>query len=167
MWMWRKPRPSRPASLHWELPSTGATMSLEIRESEREGIVILTFKGRLTVGEASSMREKVQEVAATGRHNVIFDLAQVDYIDSTGLGGMVICYTTLKKLGGMLKLLNLNKRNIELLLLTKLHTIFEVFSDELDAVNSYFPDRQIKRFDILSFVQQQETEEAQGEEHKR
>jgi anti-sigma B factor antagonist len=98
---------------------------------------------------------------------VIFNLSQVDYIDSTGLGGMVICYTTLKKGGGALKLLNLNKRNIELLLLTKLHTIFEVFTDELDAVNSFFPDRQIKRFDILSFVQQQEKEDAQGEEQKR
>ena len=85
--------------------------------------------------------------------NVIFDLEHVDYIDSTGLGSMVICYTTLKKAGGTLKLLNLNKRNIELLLLTKLHTIFEVFSDEQDAVNSFFPDREIKRFDILSFVQ--------------
>jgi anti-sigma B factor antagonist len=50
----------------------------------------------------------------------------------------------------------LNKRNVELLLLTKLHTIFEVFAEEEDAVNSFFPDRVIKRFDILNFVQQQE-----------
>jgi len=135
-------------------------MSLEIRETDREGIAILALKGRLTVGEASSIREKVNELLAKDRKNVIFDLGQVDYIDSTGLGSMVICYTTIKKAGGALKLLNLNKRNIELLLLTKLHTIFEVFSDEQDAVNSFFPDREIKRFDILSFVQQQE-----GEEH--
>jgi anti-sigma B factor antagonist len=71
----------------------------------------------------------------------------------------VICFTTLKKAGGALKLLSLNKRNIELLLLTKLHTIFEVFSDEQDAVNSFFPDRDIKRFDILTFVQQNQEEE--------
>jgi anti-anti-sigma factor len=87
---------------------------------------------------------------------VIFDLGQVDYIDSTGLGSMVICYTTIKKQGGALKLVNPNKRNIELLLLTKLHTIFEVFQEEQDAVNSFFPDREIKRFDILTFVQQTE-----------
>ena len=134
-------------------------MSLDIRETDREGIAILALKGRLTVGEASSIREKVNELLAKDKKNVIFDLAQVDYIDSTGLGSMVICYTTIKKAGGALKLLNLNKRNIELLLLTKLHTIFEVFSDEQDAVNSFFPDREIKRFDILSFVQQQEGED--------
>ena len=128
-------------------------MSLDIRQTEREGIAILHLKGRLTVGEASSIREKVTEVIAAGGKNVIFDLGHVDYIDSTGLGSMVICYTSVKKAGGALKLVNLNKRNIELLLLTKLHTIFEVFSDDTDAVNSFFPGREIKRFDILSFVQ--------------
>ena len=134
-------------------------MSLEIRETDREGIAILSLKGRLTVGEASLIREKVNEVVARGTKNVIFDLGGVDYIDSTGLGSMVICYTTIKKAGGALKLLNLNKRNIELLLLTKLHTIFEVFSTEQDAVNSFFPDREIKRFDILQFVQESQEDE--------
>ncbi len=134
-------------------------MSLDIRETEREGVTILALKGRLTVGEASSVREKVNEELAQGKKNLILDLEHVDYIDSTGLGSMVICYTTIKKAGGVLKLLNLNKRNIELLLLTKLHTIFEVFSDEQDAVNSFFPDREIKRFDILSFVQQNREDE--------
>jgi anti-sigma B factor antagonist len=134
-------------------------MSLDIRETEREGVTILSLKGRLTVGEASSVREKVSEVLAKGCNKVILDLSEVDYIDSTGLGSMVICYTTIKKASGALKLVNLNKRNIELLLLTKLHTIFEVFSDERDAVNSFFPDREIKRFDILTFVQQHQEEE--------
>ena len=134
-------------------------MSLDIHETEREGVTILALKGRLTVGEASTIREKVNELLPQGHKNVIFDLGNVDYIDSTGLGSMVICYTTIKKAGGALKLLNLNKRNIELLLLTKLHTIFEVFSDEQDAVNSFFPGREIKRFDILSFVQQNQEDE--------
>lgn len=133
-------------------------MSIEIRETDREGIVVLSLKGRLTVGEAQAIRDKVNELLAKGRNNIILDLGGVDYIDSTGLGSMVICFTTIKKSGGALKLLNLNKRNIELLLLTKLHTIFEVFSDEQDAVNSFFPDREIKRFDILQFVQSQEEE---------
>jgi anti-sigma B factor antagonist len=134
-------------------------MSLEIRVSEREGIEILALKGRLTVGEASSIREKVNELIAQGKRNFILDMGGVDYIDSTGLGAMVICYTTIKKAEGTVKLLNLNKRNIELLVLTKLHTIFEVFTDEQDAVNSFFPDREIKRFDILNFVKQQAAEE--------
>ncbi|HTS75190.1 MAG TPA: STAS domain-containing protein [Bryobacteraceae bacterium] len=134
-------------------------MSLEISETDRENIAILHLKGRLTVGEASSIRDKVNEALARGLHNIIFDLGHVEYIDSTGLGSMVICYTTIKKHGGTLKLVNPNKRNIELLLLTKLHTIFEVYSEEQDAVNSFFPDRDIKRFDILQFVQQQEKEQ--------
>ena len=132
-------------------------MSFEITEREREGVVILTLKGRLTVGEATPVRDKVSQVLASGRRNVILDLSAVDYIDSTGLGSLVICFTSVKKAGGALKLLNLNKRNIELLLLTKLHTIFEVFAEEEDAVNSFFPDRVITRFDILSFVQQQDS----------
>jgi anti-sigma B factor antagonist len=134
-------------------------MSFEIRDSEREGVCVLALKGRLTVGESSTLRDKINEVLAAGHKNVILNLQHVDYIDSTGLGSMVICFTTLKKAGGALKLVNPNKRNIELLLLTKLHTIFEVFSDEQDAVNSFFPDREIKRFDILSFVQHNQKED--------
>ena len=133
-------------------------MALEITESTNEGIVILKLKGRLAAGESSSVREKINQVAASGRLNVILDLGDVDYIDSTGLGGLVICFTSLKKLGGALKLVNPNKRNVELLLLTKLHTVFEVFTEVQDAVNSYFPNREIKHFDILTFVQQQSDE---------
>jgi anti-sigma B factor antagonist len=80
----------------------------------------------------------------------------VDYIDSTGLGSMVICYTSAKKEGGAVKLLDLSRRNIELLVLTKLTTVFEIFHEERDAINSFFPAREIKRFDILSFLQEQE-----------
>lgn len=130
-------------------------MALDITESEREGVTILTLKGRLTLGESNIVRERVTQLAAAGKFNIVADLSNVEYIDSTGLGILVICFTSLKKQGGALKLVNPNKRNVELLLLTKLHTVFEVFNEVQDAVNSFFPDRQIKRFDILSFVQQQ------------
>ena len=83
----------------------------------------------------------------------------MDYIDSTGLGALVIVATTLRKAGGNVKLLNLNRRNIELLVMTKLATVFEIFNDEQDAVNSYFPDRKIKTFDILDFVRKMDKEE--------
>ena len=133
-------------------------MSLDIRESKREGVDILSLKGRLTVGEASAVREQCTAVVAAGNVNVILNLEHVEYIDSTGLGALVICFTSLKKAGGALKLVNPNKRNVELLLLTKLHTIFEVFADEQDAVNSFFPDREIRHFDILKFVQAEKDE---------
>lgn len=134
-------------------------MSLDIQESSREGISILTLKGRLAVGESSLVREAIQALAAAGKTKVVLDLSNVDYIDSTGLGALVICYTSLKRVDGALKLVNPNKRNLELLLLTKLHTIFEVFTEVQDAINSFFPDRQIKHFDILSFVKQQEADD--------
>ncbi|MBZ5677486.1 MAG: STAS domain-containing protein [Acidobacteriia bacterium] len=130
-------------------------MPLDIAESVREDVVILTLKGRLTLGESNIVRERIAQLSAAGKHNVVVDLGGVEYIDSTGLGILVICFTSLKKQGGALKLVNPNKRNVELLLLTKLHTVFEVFTEVQDAVNSFFPDRQIKHFDILSFVQQQ------------
>ena len=130
-------------------------MSLEIQESEREGIAVLTLTGRLIVGsESSTLRDKVNACLAQGHINVVLDLSKLEYIDSTGLGTMVICQTTVRRQGGNIKLVNLNKRNVELLLLTKLHTVFEVFNEVPDAVNSFIPGREIKRFDILSFVQQ-------------
>jgi len=133
-------------------------MAFEITEREREGIVILGIKGRLTAGESTPVREKITQLIAAGKVSVILDLAHIEYIDSTGLGGLVICYTQLRKAGGALKLMQLNRRNVELLALTRLYTVFEVFAEEQDAVNSFFPDRETKRFDILVFVQQHQHE---------
>ena len=122
---------------------------------EREGIILLDLDGRLVAGEEAAMlREAIKQIAVSPV-NVILNLAGVDYIDSTGLGGLVICFTSMRKAGGTIKLLNLSRRNIELLVLTKLETVFEVFNDEQDAVNSFFPDRELKKFDILAFVQSQ------------
>jgi anti-sigma B factor antagonist len=131
-------------------------MPLEIETREREGITILDLNGRITVGEeASRLRDALRELAAAGVRNVVANLAEVAYIDSTGLGALVVCFTSLRKQGGKLKLENVTRRNIELLLFTKLTTVFELFDDEQDAVNSFFPDRAIRHFDILSFVKDQ------------
>ncbi len=130
-------------------------MSLEIQERDKEGIRILDLQGRITVGEAGAVRERVRELLAGGARHFLFNLQEIDYIDSTGLGALVMCYTAVDRAGGGLKLLNLNRRNVELLVLTKLTTVFEIFNDEQDAVNSFFPDRAIKRFDILAFVKEQ------------
>jgi anti-sigma B factor antagonist len=132
----------------------------EIQVREREGVTILDFKGRIAAGpEATALREKVAELTAAGKRNLVLNLAGVDYIDSTGLGALVVCATSLRKNDGNIKLENLNRRNIDLLVMTKLHTVFEVFNDEQDAVSSYYPDRKIKAFDILSFVQQMKKEQ--------
>jgi anti-sigma B factor antagonist len=135
-------------------------MSLEIHQVEREGITVLQMKGRITMGkEATALREKVAELAAGAARNLVFNLAGVDYIDSTGLGALVMCATSMRKAGGNVKLVNLNKRNIELLVMTRLATSFEIFTDEGDAVGSFYPDRKIKTFDILDFVSRMKNEE--------
>jgi anti-anti-sigma factor len=135
-------------------------MSLEIQQHEREGVTVLEMKGRITLGkESTAMREKVAELISGDVRNLVFNLAGVDYIDSTGLGALVMCVTTMRKAAGNVKLVNLNRRNIELLVMTRLATCFEIFTDEGDAVGSYYPDRKIKTFDILDFVNKMKTED--------
>ena len=135
-------------------------MALDIQQRERDGISILDLKGRITVGpEAGALRERIAALAAAGTPNLVFNLKDVDYIDSTGLGALVMCATGLRKVQGNVKLVNLSRRNIELLVMTKLATVFEIFNDEQDAVNSFYPGRKIETFDILSFVQELKNEE--------
>jgi anti-sigma B factor antagonist len=134
-------------------------MSLDIQQREHEGIVILDLKGRITVGpEATALRDRIAALIQAGTVNMILNMGNVAYIDSTGLGALVMCATSVRRQSGNMKLLNLNRRNIELLIMTKIATVFDLFADEQDAVNSFFPDRKIKAFDILSFVQQMKEE---------
>ena len=135
-------------------------MALEIQQREREGITVLELKGRITVGqEATALAREGRAAHRGGQAQLVLNLAGVDFIDSTGLGALVICATSLRKSGGNVKLVNLNRRNIELLVMTKLATVFEIFTDEQDAISSYYPDRKIKTFDILDFVQKMKKEE--------
>ena len=128
-------------------------MSLDIAQKEREGITVLILTGRITAGDdVSKFREEAEKVLQTPEPKLILNLKGVDYIDSTGLGALVMCSTGVRKAGGAVRLVHLNRRNMELLVMTKIDTIFEAFDDETEAVNSFFPGRTAKRFDILSFV---------------
>jgi anti-sigma B factor antagonist len=129
---------------------------VNITSREVDRIIILDLDGRLTAGPNSGeLRERIVQLSNEGQQNIILNLKNCEFIDSTGLGTMVVCYTALQKQGGALKLENLSKRHIELLVLTKLTTIFEIFDNERDAINSFYPDREVKRFDILDFVKEQ------------
>ena len=134
-------------------------MSLDIAQREREGVTLLDLRGRITMGEeVTAFREAFEKVSAEPGARLILNMQEVDYVDSTGLGAMVMCSTRLRKVNGAAKLVHVNRRNIELIVMTKIDTIFEVFDDETDAINSFFPGREIKRFDILSFVRQMREE---------
>jgi anti-sigma B factor antagonist len=130
-------------------------MALEIARREREGILLLDLKGRITAGEeASAFRGAFEKLADVTDLRLILNMQGIEYVDSTGLGALVMCANVARRANGTVRLVNVNRRNIELLVMTKIDTIFEVFDDESDAVNSFFPGRKIKRFDILAFVQQ-------------
>ena len=131
-------------------------MSLKIQPREVAHVTILDVTGRIVLGdEIGALRDAVRNLIADGKKKIILNLAGVDYMDSSGVGELVSSYTTVRNAGGIAKLLNLNKRNVELLIATKLATIFEIFNGEQDAVNSFFPGREIKGFDILEFVKTQ------------
>jgi len=129
-------------------------MSLQIAERENEGIIVLDLKGPLTLGHGDlELRDRLPALHQSGKVNIIVNLKDVSNIDSTGLGTLVFGLARLRKTGGRLALVNLNRAHLELFLLTKLAIAFEFFDDEQDAVNSFYPDRDVKRFDILNFVQ--------------
>jgi anti-sigma B factor antagonist len=134
-------------------------MSLFVGQREVEQVVILDVSGRLTAGqEAIHLRGLFDEMTSRGKVRVIINAKGLDFIDSTGLGVLVMGYSSLRNAGGAMKLLNLSRRSAQLLVLTKLSTVFEIFDDEQSAVNSFFPEREIKRFDVLKFVRSRDNE---------
>ncbi|HYW46496.1 MAG TPA: STAS domain-containing protein [Bryobacteraceae bacterium] len=129
-------------------------MSLHIEQRECEGIIILDLKGPLTLGHGDvELRDRLPALDQSGKVNIVLNLEDVSEIDSTGLGTLVVGLARLRRSGGGLALLNLNRSHLKLFLLTRLAIAFEFFDDEQEAVNSFFPDRAVRRFDILNFVQ--------------
>lgn len=139
-------------------------MSLHIAQRESEGIVILDLKGPLTLGhEDSELRDRLAGLRGSGDVKIILNLADVPDIDSTGLGTLVFALARLGKAGGRLALLHVNRKHLKLFLLTRLALSFEFFDDEQDAVNSFFPDRELKHFDVLEFVEHEQEYEQDRE----
>jgi anti-sigma B factor antagonist len=129
-------------------------MSLHIEQRESEGIVILDLKGPLTLGHGDlDLRDTLHALHQSGKVNMVLNLKDVSHIDSTGLGTLVFGLARLRKADGKLALVNLNRSHLELFSLTKLAIAFEFFDNEQEAVNSFFPDRAVKPFDILNFIQ--------------
>jgi anti-sigma B factor antagonist len=101
-------------------------------------VTVVELSGRLTLGEASALlRKTIRGLLEDQRKNILLNLGDVDYIDSSGIGELVSGFTAVKNQGGDLKLLNLTKRVRDLLQITKLYTVFEVFTDESTAIHSF------------------------------
>jgi anti-sigma B factor antagonist len=117
-------------------------MQLEITERSATTaageVMILDLAGKITIGEGSvQLRDAVEKLLEAGRNRIILNLAGVNYVDSSGIGELVSRYTTTKNTGGRLKLLNLPKKIKDLLMITKLLTVFEIYEDEQAALESF------------------------------
>ena len=113
-------------------------MSLKLTSREVNDVVVIDLSGRVTMGEAcAALRDEIHDEAGQGYKKVLLNLADVTYIDSAGLGELTAAYTTVKNRGGSLKLLNLTKRVHDLMQITKLYTVFDVYDDEKAAIASF------------------------------
>jgi anti-sigma B factor antagonist len=113
-------------------------VSVKISHRQVGDVTVVDAAGRITLGEGASVfRDIIRDLAAKGNKKILVNLNEVSYIDSSGIGEMVSGFTTVTNHGGQLKLLGLTKRVKDLLQITKLYTVFEVFDDESTAVRSF------------------------------
>ena len=114
-------------------------MSLNVATREVDGVTIVDLGGRITLGDASSgkLRESIREILGGGAKKILINLADVSYIDSSGLGELVSSYTTASNQDASVKLLNVQAKVQDLLQITKLYTVFDSFDNEADAILSF------------------------------
>jgi anti-sigma B factor antagonist len=118
--------------------SGGLTVALKITDRVVDGVAVEELEGRIVLGEESNaLREKVKSLLAAGQTKIVLNMDNVTYIDSSGLGTLVASHTSSKALGGTLKLANLGSKFQEILQVTKLVTIFEVYPSEAAAIASF------------------------------
>jgi anti-sigma B factor antagonist len=130
---------------------------LEFVIKEQEGIEIVDLKGRLTLGEEDlQFRSELDQLVQAGKIRVVLNLDELNHLDTTGLGTLLYALAKLRKAGGGLALVNLKPLHIEILVEVRLEAVFNVYKEDQDAVNSFFPDRKVPHYDILQFVRANE-----------
>lgn len=113
-------------------------MSVKMNTRTIGDVTVIDAAGRITLGEGSTaFREAIKDLVAKGQKKILLNLGDISYIDSSGIGELVSGFTSVSNAGGQLKLLNLTKRVQDLLQITKLYTVFEVFDDEAVALSSF------------------------------
>jgi len=136
-------------------------MSFRFHQREKEGIQILDLHGHLMEGASEAgLRAAIGALAGGAAVNVILNFAAVTEIDGDSASAVVFCDASVASSGGALKLLNLSPLHVSLLVLAKLDTLSEVFTDEQAAINSFFPDRAVQRYDVLEFVEESDKDQA-------
>lgn len=113
-------------------------MTMKANSRQVNGVTIVDLSGRITLGEGSViLRDSVRDLLSKGNKQIVLNLADVSYIDSSGIGELVSAYTHVRREGGELKLLNLTKKVHDLLQITKLYTVFDIKDDEAAAVGAF------------------------------
>jgi anti-sigma B factor antagonist len=111
---------------------------LDLKERQAGDVTILDLTGEVRIGEGSiALRDSIRNLADQGKKKVLLNLAGVKYIDSSGIGELIANYTTISRQGGQLKLLKLTDRVQNLLVITKLLTVFDSYDDEAEALKSF------------------------------
>ena len=117
-------------------------MSLHITESVVDGVSLLALSGRIVLGEESNaLREKLKSLATGGATKIVLNMAEIDYIDSSGLGTLVAAHLSAKTAGASVRLCNLGHKFNEIMQVTKLMTVFDVYDTEAAAVASFSTSR--------------------------
>jgi anti-sigma B factor antagonist len=115
-------------------------MPFYILEKLIDGVIVLDLRGRLILGDGTeALRTRVRQLVTSGYTRIILNFEEVNYIDSVGLSTLVSTYTTTRREGGDMKLLNLTKRVHDLLQITRLSTVFEIYDSLEDAQRSFNP----------------------------
>jgi anti-sigma B factor antagonist len=113
-------------------------MNMTTSTRQVRGVTIVDMRGRIVLGEESAaLRDLVSDLLSQGHKKILFNLADVNYIDSSGLGSLVSAFTSVRKQGGELKLLNLTNKVHDVLQITKLYTVFDIMNDEEVGVKSF------------------------------
>lgn len=111
---------------------------LNIKERQAGDVTILDMDGKITIGEGSvALRSAIRRLIEEEKKKILLNLAGVGYVDSSGIGELVSSYTAIGKAAGQLKLLNLTQKIQDLLAITKLLTVFDVYESESEALNSF------------------------------
>lgn len=111
---------------------------MKVSTRQVDGVTVVDLSGRITLGEGSTMlRDTVKDLISRGNKQILLNLGEVTYIDSSGIGELVSAFTTVRNQGGELKLLHLTKKVHDLLQITKLYTVFDIKDDEAAAVKSF------------------------------
>jgi anti-sigma B factor antagonist len=111
---------------------------MDIKERVVDGVSVLDLSGKIVLGEGDGqVRERIKDLLSDGQKKILLNLGDVTYVDSAGLGALISSYTTTKREGAQLKLVNLTKRIQDLLAITKLITVFDTYDNEQEAIESY------------------------------